>query len=98
LWRKSKIYNLQSTIQNLKLIDPHTLRISIDAKVAVKIGEFNRGGKTRMLTTSLDHDFSPEITLIPYGIFLPEYNELFLFFVTSNLTADCIVDRGNFRF
>jgi len=33
--------------------DPHTLRIFIDAKVAVKIGEFDRGGKTRMLTTSL---------------------------------------------
>lgn len=72
--------------------DPHTLRISIDAKVAVKVGEFDRGGTTRMPTVSLDHDFPPETTLIPYGIFLPEYNELFLFFVASKLTADCIVD------
>lgn len=72
--------------------DPHTLRISVDAKVAVKIGEFDRGGKTRMPTTSLDHDFPTEMTLIPYGIFIPEYNELFLFFVSSKLTADCIVD------
>jgi transcriptional antiterminator len=32
------------------------------------------------------------LTFIPYGIFLPQYNELFLFFVTSKLTADCIVD------
>jgi transposase len=72
--------------------DPHTLRISIDAKVAVKVGEFDRGGKTRVPTISLDHDFAPETTLIPYGIFLPEYNELFLFFVPSKLTADCIVD------
>ena len=72
--------------------DPHTLRISIDAKVAVKVGEFDRGGTTRMPTISLDHDFQPETTLIPYGIFLPEYNELFLFFVASKLTADCIVD------
>ncbi len=30
--------------------------------------------------------------MIPYSIFLPEYNELFLFFLTSKLTADCIVD------
>ncbi|WP_256875227.1 ISAzo13 family transposase [Nostoc sp. C052] len=72
--------------------DPNTLRISIDAKVAVKVGEFDRKGKTRVPTISLDHDFAPETTLIPYGIFLPEYNELFLFFVSSKLTADCIVD------
>lgn len=72
--------------------DPHTLRISIDAKVAVKVGEFDRGGTTRMPTVSLDHDFPTETTLIPYSIFIPEYNELFLFFVTSKLTADCIVD------
>lgn len=72
--------------------DPQTLRISIDAKVAVKVGEFDRGGITRMPTVSLDHDFPTETTLIPYGIFIPEYNELFLFFVASKLTADCIVD------
>ena len=72
--------------------DPYTLRISMDAKVALKVGEFDRGGKTRMPTNSLDHDFSSEATLIPYGIFVPQYNELFLFFVTSKLTADCIVD------
>ncbi|AFZ56767.1 Rhodopirellula transposase family protein [Anabaena cylindrica PCC 7122] len=72
--------------------DPHTLRISIDAHVAVKVGEFDRGGTTRMPTVSLDHDFPTETTLTPYGIFIPEYKELFLFFVTSKLTADCIVD------
>jgi hypothetical protein len=27
--------------------DPQTLRISIDAKVALNVGEFDRGGKTR---------------------------------------------------
>lgn len=72
--------------------NPNTLRISIDAKASVKIGEFDRGGKNRMPTIALDHDFATESTVIPYGIFLPEYNELFLFFVTSKLTADCIVD------
>ncbi len=72
--------------------DPHTLRILMDAKVAVKIGEFDRGGKTRVPTVALDHDFGPTATLTPYGIFLPQYNELYLFFVCSKLTADCIVD------
>lgn len=72
--------------------DPHTLRISIDAKVAVKVGEFDRGGKTRSPTLALDHDFGASLTLTPYGIFLPEFNQLYLFFVCSKLTADCIVD------
>ncbi len=64
----------------------------MDAKVAVKVGEFDRGGKTRVPTVALDHDFAPITTLTPYGIFLPEYKELYLFFVGSKLTADCIVD------
>lgn len=72
--------------------DPYTLRLSIDAKVAVKVGEFDRGGKTRIPTVALDHHFDATTTLTPYGIFLPEFNELYLFFVASKLTADCIVE------
>lgn len=72
--------------------DPHTLRISIDAKVAVKVGEFDRGGTTRIPTVAVDHDFDATASLTPYGIFLPEFNQLYLFFVGSKLTADCIVD------
>ena len=72
--------------------DPHTLRISMDAKVAVNVGEFDRGGKTRTPTLAFDHDFGATISLTPYGIFLPQSNELSLFFVCSKLTADCIVD------
>lgn len=73
--------------------DPHTLRISCDAKVAVKVGEFDRGGKTRTPTEALDHDFNAVMTVTPYGIFVPELDELSLFFVSSRLTADCIVDQ-----
>jgi hypothetical protein len=64
----------------------------MDAKVAINVGEFDRGGKTRVTTIAEDHDFNPECKITPYGIFLPEYNELNLFFVSSKLTADCIVD------
>jgi Rhodopirellula transposase DDE domain len=73
--------------------DPHTLRISCDAKVAVKVGEFDRGGQTRTPTIALDHDFNAVMTVTPYGIFLPELDELSLFFISSRLTADCIVDQ-----
>lgn len=86
------IFEQVEQINDIADNDPHTLRISMDAKVALKVGEFDRGGKTRMPTNSLDHDFCGEATLIPDGIFVPQYNELFLFFVTSKLTADCIVD------
>nr|WP_197985728.1 ISAzo13 family transposase [Leptolyngbya sp. Cla-17] len=72
--------------------EPHVLRLSMDAKVALKVGEFDRGGKTRVPTVALDHDFGEVQSLTPYGIFLPEHNELSLFFVYSTLTADCIVD------
>jgi hypothetical protein len=72
--------------------DPHTLRISIDAKVALNVGEFDRGGKTRIPTLAFDHDFDATTRLTPYGIYLPQFNELYLFFVCSKLTADCIVD------
>jgi Rhodopirellula transposase DDE domain len=73
--------------------DPNILRISIDAKVAVKVGGFDRGGRTRVPTEAEDHDFDAVMKLTPYGIFLPEFDELSLFFISSKLTADCIVDR-----
>lgn len=50
------------------------------------------GEKTRIPTEAADHDFKPIATLTPVGIFLPQYNELHLFFVESKVTADCLVD------
>ena len=50
------------------------------------------GGKNRVTTLAADHDFKPTATLTPVGIFLPQYNELYLFFLTSKVTADCLVD------
>ena len=46
-----------------------------------------------MSTVAVDHDFRPSNTLTPFGIFLPQYNDLWLALVSSKLTADCIVDR-----
>ena len=86
------IFEQVNRINQLADEERTTLRISIDAKVGIKIGEFDRGGKTRVPTVAFDHDFSNCGTLTPYGIFLPEWSELFLFFVQSKLTADCIVD------
>jgi hypothetical protein len=50
--------------------DPHTLRISIDSKAKVKIGNLSRGGKTRALQAPQadDHDDHWEAVLVPFGI------------------------------
>jgi len=69
------------------------LRISIDAKATVKVGPFARGGKSRVPTQAADHDFEPLVKVTPVGIFLPAYDELFIYGVTSKVTSDCLIDR-----
>jgi transposase len=69
------------------------LRVSLDAKATVKIGPFARGGKSRVQVAAADHDFAPEATVTPVGIFLPALDELFVYGVTSKVTSDCLVDR-----
>ncbi len=68
------------------------LRLSLDAKARVNIGLFDRGGKNRITVETNDHDFNPKTTLTPYGIFIPEFDELFLYFTASTVTSDFIVD------
>ncbi len=65
----------------------------MDAKATVKIGPFSRGGKSRVEVEACDHDFQPEATVTPVGIFLPATDERFLSLVTSKVTSDCLVDR-----
>jgi hypothetical protein len=72
---------------------PATLRVSLDAKAAVKIGPFSRKGKSRARVAAADHDFQAEATVTPVGILLPDLDELFLYGVTSRVTSDCLVDR-----
>ena len=69
------------------------LRISMDAKAIVKVGPFARGGKNRVQVDATDHDFQPEATVTPVGIFLPTLDELFVYGITSKVTSDCLVDR-----
>jgi hypothetical protein len=69
------------------------LRISLDAKATIKIGPFSRGGQNRVRVAAADHDFQPEATLTLWGIFLPRYDDLFLYGSTSSITSDFMVDR-----
>jgi len=70
--------------------------MSLDAKATVKIGEFSRNGKARWDVKALDHDFQAVDMTTPYGILLPDYDRLYLYFangrVTSDFIADCIID------
>jgi transposase len=64
----------------------------MDAKDKVKVGEFSRKGKTRIKTQALDHDFQADEIVTPYGLFLPEYNETYLYLVQSFASSDFMVD------
>jgi transposase len=83
----------------LKRVNPQadraddTLRISIDAKATVNVGPFSRRGRSRTKTEAADHDFKPEATLTPFGIFLPQYDDLWLYMACSKVTSDFIADR-----
>jgi len=72
--------------------DPNVLRLSMDAKATVKVGPFSRRGQSRVPVQAADHDFQPEATVTPVGLFLPGSDELFLYGVTSKVTSDCLVD------
>jgi hypothetical protein len=72
--------------------DKTVLRLSLDAKATVLLGLFSRRGQTRVTVKAWDHDFDPQDKVIPFGIFLPQYNELYLYFTQSRLTSDFILD------
>ena len=74
--------------------DPNTLRISVDTKATVNLGEFSRGGKSRGLEAvkALDHDLASKAKLIPGGILEPVSGQSFVFFGTSHKTSDFMGD------
>jgi hypothetical protein len=71
---------------------PDTLRISMDAKATIKLGPFARGGYSRVGTRAIDHDFQPQGTLTPFGLFLPDHDELDLYFASTKVTSDFMMD------
>jgi hypothetical protein len=73
-------------------MDESLLRLSVDAKATVKVGEFSRNGVSRVATQALDHDFQPDAQVTPVGIFLPQHDDLHLFAVTTKVTSDCLAD------
>lgn len=74
--------------------DPETLRISIDTKATIDVGEYSRDGRSRGLepVEALDHDMQAKQKIIPGGILEPKSGKAFLFFSNSYKTSDFMVD------
>jgi Rhodopirellula transposase DDE domain len=74
--------------------DAQTLRISIDTKAAVHVGDYCRGGRSRGLVAlkALDHDMCVKEKLVPGGILEPVSGQSFVFFGTNCKTSDFICD------
>ena len=70
------------------------LRISIDSKAKVKIGNLSRRGKARTLKPKQanDHDEQWESILVPFGILDVMGSQLSIYFGQSAETSDFIVD------
>ena len=67
------------------------LRLAMDAQATVKIGSCARGGQNRVQVPAADHEFAPEATVTPVGIFRPTRSELFGYGVTAKVTSDGLV-------
>jgi len=74
--------------------DSETLRISMDTKATVHVGEYSRGGRSRCLDAvkAWDHDMRPKEKRVPGGILEPVNGRTFLFFGVSHKTSDFLVD------
>ena len=70
------------------------LRLSIDTKAKVSIGNLSRGGKARVLEPlrADDHDHYRQATLVPFGILDVLGHQLSIYFGQSAETSDFIVD------
>jgi hypothetical protein len=68
------------------------MRVSMDCKATVNIGEYSRGGKTRGDNRAADHDMGCQEKYTPFGIVNEDNGELHLSFGSSAKTSDFIVD------
>lgn len=84
--------NLQAVHARAEESPDEVLRVSLDAKATVNIGPFSRGGESRTGAKAADHDFQPDGTLTPFGLYLPGLSELELSFTASKVSSDFIVD------
>ena len=86
-----QIFQNISQVKKTYLNDNDAAIISIDAKNAVNIGNFSRGGYSRANVKAMDHDFCNN-KLTPFGILDVKSDVMNFYNTTSKVTADFIVD------
>ena len=82
--------NLQAKDQ--KAQDEQAIRLSLDCKATVALGDYSRGGKTRRDIRANDHDMGVKEKYIPCGLVDEDSGELYIEFGSSYKTSDFIVD------
>ncbi len=95
-----KIKETDAIFDNLKQINEaanrcsETLRISLDTKAKVNLGDFSRGGKKRSYEAPKagDHDMNPIGKLTPLGLLEVQEGQLMTIVGRSFETSDFIVD------
>jgi hypothetical protein len=94
----NKIKETDAIFDNLKQIHEETgklddtVRLSMDAKDRVKVGNFSRGGRNRKETKACDHDFGNDF-ITPFGILNFKSRKVKISLTESKITADFIVDQ-----
>ncbi len=70
------------------------MRISIDTKAKVKVGQFSRNGKSRghQAEKAADHDMGHDEQLVPFGILAVVSGLLTIVFCKKTETTDFIID------
>ncbi len=73
---------------------PDVVRISMDAKAKVDVGDFSRDGESRAAAAprAWDHDTQAKTKLVPYGLWDVTTGLLTIIIGTSAQTSDFIVD------
>ena len=92
-----KIEQTDAIFENLKKVHDenqsknNVLRLSIDTKDRVKIGDFSRGGSSRVTVKAGDHDFGGD-HVTPFGILDLTHDHVELIVTNSKVTADFMAD------
>jgi hypothetical protein len=68
------------------------LRISLDTKATVALGDYSRDGRGQEAVKALDHDMQTKTKLVPVGILKMKTAQLSITFGSSYKTSDLIVD------
>jgi len=98
---KKKLPETDAIFEHIHIVNctadeqPNELRLSLDAKAAVKVGPFSRGGSSWVDIKADDHDFNPEHILVPIGILVPQWEKLSMYIAKGRAPADALADALN---